>query len=94
MSSVTELAILPRQSAVLDEAPVGRINSALGTVRYGDFAPRNDLAAKLNTLPPGVIAGWLLRAIWRMPPLAQLPPRQLTTRNRVWRIVTPATRRV
>ena len=29
----------------------------------------------------------LLRDTWRMPPLAKLPPRQLTTLNRIWLVV-------
>jgi hypothetical protein len=40
-------------------------------------------------VPVGV-ADRLLRDIWRMPPLAQLPPRQLTTLNRVWLVVLRA----
>jgi hypothetical protein len=59
MSSVTELAILPRQSAVLDEAHVGHINGALGTIQHGDIAPRIGWVAKLRTLlailGPGLI---------------------------------------
>jgi hypothetical protein len=30
------------------------------------------------------------RDTWRMPPLAELPPRQLTTANRVWLLVLRA----
>ena len=59
MSSVTDLAILPRQSAVLDEAHVGHINGALGTIQHGDIAPRIGWVAKLKTLlailGPGLI---------------------------------------
>jgi Mn2+/Fe2+ NRAMP family transporter len=59
MSSVTDLAILPRQSAVLDEAHVGHINGALGTIEHGDIAPRIGWVAKLKTLlailGPGLI---------------------------------------
>ncbi len=59
MSSVTEFAISPRPSAVLDEAHIGHINGALGTIRYGDLAPRTGWAAKLKTLlailGPGLI---------------------------------------
>jgi hypothetical protein len=59
MSSITELAILPRQSAVLDEAHVGHINGALGTIQHGDIAPRIGWVAKLKTLlailGPGLI---------------------------------------
>jgi hypothetical protein len=32
----------------------------------------------------------LLRDTWRMPPLPELPPRQLTTLNRVWLVVLRA----
>jgi len=35
-------------------------------------------------------AGGLLRDMWRMPPLAELSPRQLTTLNRVWLVVLRA----
>jgi len=59
MSSVTELAISPRPSAVLDDAHIGHINGALGTIRAGDIAPRYGWAAKLKTLlailGPGLI---------------------------------------
>jgi hypothetical protein len=36
---------------------------------------------------PVELADRLLCDTWRMPPLAQLPPRQLTTLNRVWLVV-------
>jgi hypothetical protein len=35
-------------------------------------------------------AGRPLRNTWRMPPLVELPPRQLTTLNRVWLVVLRA----
>jgi hypothetical protein len=38
-----------------------------------------------------VAAAWRSRRdTWRMPPLAGLPPRQLTTANRVWLLVLRA----
>jgi Mn2+/Fe2+ NRAMP family transporter len=44
---------------VLDDAHVGDIRGALGTIRVGDFAPRGTLSAKLKTLlavvGPGLI---------------------------------------
>jgi NRAMP (natural resistance-associated macrophage protein)-like metal ion transporter len=59
MSSVTEFATSPLPSAVLDEAHIGHINGALGTIRYGDIAPRIGWLAKLKTLlaiiGPGLI---------------------------------------
>jgi Mn2+/Fe2+ NRAMP family transporter len=59
MSSVTEFAIPPLRSAVLDEAHVGHINGALGTIQHGDIAPRKGFLAKLRTLlailGPGLI---------------------------------------
>ena len=59
MSSVTEFATLPLPSAVLDEADIGNINGALGTIRHGDVAPRIGWVAKLKTLlailGPGLI---------------------------------------
>src|SRR5260370_34311490 len=59
MSSVSELAISPLASAVLDEAHIGAINGALGTIEHGDTAPRTGWVAKLKTLlailGPGLI---------------------------------------
>jgi len=59
MSSVTEFAMPERCSAVLDEAHIGHINGALGTIRHGDIAPRIGWIAKLKTLlailGPGLI---------------------------------------
>jgi hypothetical protein len=40
MSSAAAFAISPRRSAVRDEARIGHIDGALGTIRYGDIAPR------------------------------------------------------
>ncbi|NJC72111.1 divalent metal cation transporter [Planosporangium thailandense] len=49
----------PRATAVLDEAHLGDIHGALGTIRLGDTAARNGLSAKLKTLlaiiGPGLI---------------------------------------
>ena len=39
---------------------------------------------------PAGPADRLLRDTWRMPPLAELPPRHLTTLNRVWLVVLRA----
>ncbi|TCO55933.1 Nramp family divalent metal transporter [Actinocrispum wychmicini] len=48
-----------RQTAVLDDAHVGDIRGALGTIRAGDTAPRVGLSAKMKTLlaiiGPGLI---------------------------------------
>jgi Mn2+/Fe2+ NRAMP family transporter len=59
MSSAAEFVTTPRRSAVLDEAHLGHINGALGTILHGDVAPRNGWAAKLKTLlailGPGLI---------------------------------------
>jgi NRAMP (natural resistance-associated macrophage protein)-like metal ion transporter len=48
-----------RSSAVLDDAHVGDIRGALGTIRADDFAPRSTLSARLKTLlaivGPGLI---------------------------------------
>jgi NRAMP (natural resistance-associated macrophage protein)-like metal ion transporter len=47
------------QSAVLDEAHVGDIRGALGTIRHGDEGPRSGLSARVKTLVaiigPGLI---------------------------------------
>ncbi|MGH7870375.1 MAG: manganese transporter, partial [Candidatus Dormibacteraceae bacterium] len=49
----------PARQAVLDEAHLGDIRGALGTIRRGDVAPRRGLSAKLRTLVaivgPGLI---------------------------------------
>jgi Mn2+/Fe2+ NRAMP family transporter len=49
----------PRRAAVLDDAHVGDIRGALGTIAVDDFAPRAGLSAKLKTLlaivGPGLI---------------------------------------
>jgi len=50
MSSVTEFATSPLPSAVRDEAHIGHINGALGTIRHDDVAPRTGWVAKLRTL--------------------------------------------
>ena len=59
VSSVAEYAAPQRPSAVLDEAHIGHINGALGTIRHGDIAPRTGWVAKLKTLlailGPGLI---------------------------------------
>jgi len=59
MSSVTEFATSPLPSAVLDDAHIGHINGALGTILHGDIAPRVGWVAKLKTLlailGPGLI---------------------------------------
>jgi Mn2+/Fe2+ NRAMP family transporter len=49
----------PRRAAVLDDAHVGDIRGALGTIAVDDFAPRTGVSAKLKTLlaivGPGLI---------------------------------------
>ena len=59
MSSVSEFATPGGRSAVVDEAHLGHINGALGTIRQGDVAPRTGWLAKLKTLlailGPGLI---------------------------------------
>jgi Mn2+/Fe2+ NRAMP family transporter len=59
MSSATEFVMSSHRSAVLDDAHLGHINGALGTIRHGDIAPRIGWAAKLKTLlailGPGLI---------------------------------------
>jgi Mn2+/Fe2+ NRAMP family transporter len=59
MSSLTEFATRPHRRAVLDEAHIGAINGALGTIEHGDIAPRTGWVAKLKTLlailGPGLI---------------------------------------
>ena len=59
MSSITEFTAPLQQSAVLDEAHIGHIDGALGTIRHGDVASRTGWVAKLKTLlailGPGLI---------------------------------------
>src|SRR5580692_8204946 len=53
------MATIARTDAVLDEAHVGDIRGALGTIRLDDHAPRATMSAKLKTLlavvGPGLI---------------------------------------
>jgi Mn2+/Fe2+ NRAMP family transporter len=50
----------PARTAVLDEAHVGDIRGALGTIKVDDYAPRRGMSAKFKTLlavvGPGLIA--------------------------------------
>jgi Mn2+/Fe2+ NRAMP family transporter len=59
MTSVNEFAAAPGNSAVLDDAHLGDIKGALGTILHGDIAPRASWAARLRTLlaiaGPGLI---------------------------------------
>jgi Mn2+/Fe2+ NRAMP family transporter len=62
VKGVFNMAIITRParpSAVLDDAHVGDIRGALGTIRADDFAPRSSLSARLKTLlaivGPGLI---------------------------------------
>jgi hypothetical protein len=52
-------AVITTRSAVLDDAHVGDIRGALGTIRAGDLAPRTTLPARLKTMlaiaGPGLI---------------------------------------
>jgi Mn2+/Fe2+ NRAMP family transporter len=57
--STTDLYKTPRTRAVLDEAHIGDIRGALGTIRHYDIAPRRGWWARLRTLlailGPGLI---------------------------------------
>ncbi|HLJ98525.1 MAG TPA: NRAMP family divalent metal transporter [Streptosporangiaceae bacterium] len=59
MAAITSGITSGRNHAVLDEAHVGDIRGALGTIAVGDYAPRATLSAKLKTLlaivGPGLI---------------------------------------
>jgi|GEM_PF-1539483 len=59
MSSVGEFVTAELRTAVLDDAHIGHINGALGTILQGDVAPRTGWLAKLKTLlaiiGPGLI---------------------------------------
>jgi hypothetical protein len=50
---------LKHRGAILDDAHIGHINGALGTILYGDIAPRLGWGARLKTLlailGPGLI---------------------------------------
>jgi hypothetical protein len=48
--SATELYKTPHPRAALDEAHIGDIRGALGTIRHCDIAPRNGWWARLRTL--------------------------------------------
>ena len=58
MTSANEFVAAPR-TAVLDDAHLGDIKGALGTILHGDFSPRTSWAARLRTLlailGPGLI---------------------------------------
>jgi Mn2+/Fe2+ NRAMP family transporter len=57
--STTDLCKTPRPRAVLDQAHIGDIRGALGTIRHRDIAPRRGWWARLRTLlailGPGLI---------------------------------------
>jgi len=57
--AASDFAEAPRRAAVLDEAHLGDIRGALGTIRHGDVAPREGWPARLRTLlailGPGLI---------------------------------------
>jgi len=57
--SAAELCKAPRRGAVLDDAHIGDIRGAFGTISYGDVAPRHGWPARLKTLlailGPGLI---------------------------------------
>lgn len=57
--STTDLCKTPRARAVLDEAHIGDIRGALGTIRQHDIAPRRGWWTRLRTLlailGPGLI---------------------------------------
>ena len=59
MATITRSTPAATRSAVLDDAHVGDIRGALGTISLGDTAPRAGLSAKLKTLlaivGPGLI---------------------------------------
>jgi Mn2+/Fe2+ NRAMP family transporter len=59
MTSISEFVAPAPRSAVLDDAHIGHINGALGTILHGDVAPRTGWVAKLKTLlailGPGLI---------------------------------------
>ncbi|MCQ4044766.1 NRAMP family divalent metal transporter [Streptantibioticus rubrisoli] len=58
-NTTVEATVAPARAAVLDDAHVGDIRGALGTIRLDDTAPRTGLSAKLKTLlaivGPGLI---------------------------------------
>ena len=57
--TAVDMEVKDRRSAVLDEAHVGDIRGALGTIRLDDTAARTTLSAKFKTLlaivGPGLI---------------------------------------
>src|SRR5258708_7454054 len=59
MTIVSELGVAPHRVAVLDQAHIGAIRGALGTIRQGDVAPRIGWGARWKTLlailGPGLI---------------------------------------
>jgi Mn2+/Fe2+ NRAMP family transporter len=59
MSTPTQISSLSTRSAALDEAHIGDITGALGTIAHGDVAPRTNWMSRLRTLlailGPGLI---------------------------------------
>src|SRR5690242_1825394 len=57
--TATDLCAVPARGAALDDAHVGDIHGALGTIRHGDVAPRAGWRARAATLlailGPGLI---------------------------------------
>jgi hypothetical protein len=63
--SATEIYKTPHPGGALDEAYIGDIRGALGTIRHRDIPPRNGWWERLRTLlailGPGLIVKRLLR---------------------------------
>ncbi|MBV9587492.1 MAG: hypothetical protein JO213_21655 [Alphaproteobacteria bacterium] len=57
--SATDIRAKRRRGAVLDDAPVGDIRRAFGTIRQGDHNSRTGWRARLRMLPailgPGLV---------------------------------------
>jgi NRAMP (natural resistance-associated macrophage protein)-like metal ion transporter len=69
--------------AIFDILAAGGALMLLGWVATGGSRSR-------SRNPAGTAADAALRPVWRMPPLAELPPRRLSLRERLWLIVLRA----
>jgi hypothetical protein len=52
INETTELRPAVYRTAALDEAHIGDINGAFGTIRHGDHGPRIGWRARVTTLAP------------------------------------------
>jgi hypothetical protein len=84
------LSIILTASVLFPEIGSETITAILGLGSLTALVVYLTVGGRRPVEAPVGVADRLLRDTWRMPPLAQLPPRQLTTLNRVWLVVLRA----